>query len=151
MSETANELPYRIRAIVEADKPKIFSDWLKGYRYSPLGKTISTGVYFREHHALVERLLSRGRVLVVVDAAKPEDIWGWGCGERLGDLPIVHFVWVDRAIQGHGIGSIILAELTGSPSSTSRVDWVYTHATSDSDRHFPKRGGVYYPYILFKS
>lgn len=122
-----------------ADAPFIFHSWLRTYRRSHLARAMPEREFMLTHHAIAERLLGRGRCVVVHPEGDPAVILGWVLREA--GAPVLHYVYVKGALRGHGLGRGLVAEAGPWPAG-----WRYTHRTALGG---PLAiGGVYNPYLL---
>ncbi len=128
-------IPHKIRTAKNEDVPFIVSTWLNNYRKgSDFTKRpqIIPPIYFKYHHAVIERILIRQSCRAVV-AHAPEDvdtILGfivWETGLLLS-LPrdIVHYIYVKEPFQGLGVASSLVTSCGFDPFSI-----YFTHHTRD--------------------
>ena len=122
-----------ITPATEADKPFIYSSWLKSYREAPHNGALPNRVYYRAQTALIDELLDSPTVRVLV-ARSPVDaliIRGWGCA----DGPVLHYVYVKSVCRRQGIADALLREL-GTLTT-------YTHAREPYAGVLRRRGLEY--------
>src|SRR5436309_249818 len=85
----------------DADWPFVFATWLRCYRYSSaFAKPIPEEVFFRFHHAVIQRILSRGASLRIAHLA---DEPGVILGYLVTEPGVVHFVYVKKPFRRNGI------------------------------------------------
>lgn len=134
-----------IRQGTTSDVPFIFSSWLKSYRSnSPFAGSVSERIYYDREHAIIERILARGRTLVAHPEGDPGTIIGYLVAEQHTVPSIVHWLYVKGAWRRAGVGAK-LVEAAGLDMD----DCHYTHQTK-STAHLVKRwpGLVYDPWLL---
>lgn len=81
--------------------------------------------YYRNHHALIERLLDEATTIVACSDAHAPTICGWACYERAASH-VLHYVYVREEFRGFGLARRMVDAL---PSA----DVLYTHLTRDVD------------------
>ena len=121
-----------IRPATADDLPFIFNSWLKAYKHSSLfAKRIKHEVFFKYHHAVVERILARGAtVLVATPVDDQNTILGYVVAEPL-DVPTLHFVYVKAPFRRFGIGRQLALAMVARLGAADAVD--FTHWTKDMD------------------
>lgn len=139
--------PVRVRPATEADINFIFSSWLKSYRDSFFAATISTTVYYAEHHKVVERLLKSCEVYVACSDADTSELYGFVCGERVDGILVIHYAYVKHHFRWLGIGRKLFEQFNHDGTSAG----LYTHLTKSSRPLASKFGFVHSPYIALTS
>lgn len=106
-------------------------------------------------------MLSRGLVLVAADRVDPDTIFGWLCAEVVNEDLVVHFIYVRKAFQDHGVGTTLIRELIEMEPDADRV--IYTHQTKAGRRWAEKMAERssetvgrpievgYNPYLLYRT
>jgi hypothetical protein len=132
-----------IRNAVTDDLPFIFATWLRSYRHSSqFAKKISNDVYFKYHHAAIERIISRGGIIKIANiVGDPNVILGYACLEAQGGTDmVVHYVYVKKNFRKMGIASRLYKPEKGD---------YFTHLTDDVTWALAKYDGlIYNPYRL---
>jgi len=125
-------LQIAIRNGTEADLPLIFNSWLKAYKHSSrFAQRITNEVYYKYHHAVIERILARGAsVLVATPSDDSQTILGYLVAEQL-DVPTLHFTYVKAPFRRFGIARQLLASYMLSVGTCQTA--VFTHWTKDCD------------------
>lgn len=97
----------------------IFATWLKSYKHSSaFASRIPDKLFFKGHHAVLERLLPRCEVLITTLAGEPNTIIGYAVLEP----SVIHFVYVKKPFRQMGVASGLLAHI--DPNAC-----IYTHET----------------------
>jgi L-amino acid N-acyltransferase YncA len=109
-----------LREATPLDLPLIYSSWLKSYRKSEATRDFSNQVYFDGHRDVIARLLKRSIVILAVEKADPDQIYGWVCFERGNPIRTFHYVYVKHTYRGLGLGKLLMGEMMNEPV-------VYTH------------------------
>jgi ribosomal protein S18 acetylase RimI-like enzyme len=132
-----------IRQAIEADVPFIFNSWLKSYR--SMARTVSNPVYFEFHHKAIEALLQRSEVLVAVNPADANELYGYIVYEVVQDVPVIHYAYVKQSFRGLGIATALAAKLQVSGGG------FYSHETRAGIEVLAHKGlkFVYNPYLAF--
>ena len=114
-----------VRQGVTADVPFIFSSWLKSYRAnSPFARSVSERIYFDREHAIIERILARGRTLVAHVEGDPDTILGYLVAEQFAIPAVAHWLYVKGPWRRAGIASKLV-----EASGLDMADCHYTHQT----------------------
>jgi hypothetical protein len=139
-----------IREATAEDLPFIFGTWLNHFHgNSYFAKRIRNGVYFRYHHLLAERILSRPttRVLLATLSDDPLVILGYLVVEQNAKEHVVHFAFVKKPWQRMGLARDLVSE-AGVPSDLAGVS--YTHPTyqwwQELEPKYPQ--SIYNPYLI---
>lgn len=130
-----------LRPATQNDVPFIFSAWLKSYRNNPWVKNAPNAVYYKYHHELVEKMLSRSATIIAHPDDDPEQILGFAVFEERGGLVVCHYVYVKQPFRRQNIASEIL-------NAVPRIDFYSAH-NGRTHRSLIKHGAVYSPYLLF--
>lgn len=122
-----------IRPHQAADKDFIFHSWLKAYkRYSHFARRIPHNIFFRFHHAILERLLSRPSVSVLIahPEGEPDVIIGYLASEnepQFYKTKLIHFIYVKSAFRNLGIATALLKEAQINPDESQFTHWTFCH------------------------
>ena len=132
-----------IRKAVPADVSFLFSSWLKSYRDSKFGESITTTIYYTEHHKVVERLLKTCEVYVACNPKDQTELFGYICGERVENILVIHYAYVKHTYRQLGLGKMLLNQFSHTPDAAA----IFTHNTKAADRLAKKFNFVYSPYL----
>jgi hypothetical protein len=144
MQATQREAPqsaaFDLRPFDADDTAFLYKSWLDSYRYSDWGKQFDNRTYYDGHHAVIERVLPRSRVVVACLPDNPTVDLGFAVGEA----DTLHFVYVKRNFRQFGVASALL-EALDLPKSP-RI----SHVTGDWFRCFRSRfpSSRWNPYLL---
>jgi len=135
----------QIRAATETDIGFIFNSWLKSYKQSSFSKFIPGAVYFDLHHKTIESILKRAKVLVAVNPADTNQIYGYIVYETVQETSVVHYCYVKESFRKMGILTLLLSE-ANLPEA-----FFYSHSTFSAALVTPKmkQKAVYNPYLAF--
>ena len=137
-------LPVEVRAVIDADIPFIFNSWLKAFRNARAVSEISQNVYFSEQHKLIEKLLSRGKTLVISNSNDPATIYGYICYEYVQNIFVLHFVYIKHDFRTLGLFTELMKATSNDFSSLG----MYSHKTRIGHLLEDKYNLIYHPYIL---
>ena len=101
-----------IRPMKIEDSHFIFDSWARSYMHSPDVAGMDSELFKVEHRDFMYNLIRSVTVLMIVDAAFPDNIRGWVCAEKpreVSGLWIIHYVLVKPEFQGHGYATALLA------------------------------------------
>jgi hypothetical protein len=107
---------------------------------------MSSDLFYRQHHAVLERLMARPSIVSLVCSLEGDDdtLLGYLIAED-ANQPVFHFVYVKAAFRDYGIAGRLLTASGINPAAAA-----YTHRTKASrwiDDKFP--GLLYNPYLSF--
>jgi len=137
-----------LREAQDQDVPFVTNSWLKSYRHGgSMTKHVPNDVYYAQHHAVLERILPRGVVVVACDSGDPDHILGWMHSELLDEAFVLHYVYVKNSVRGHRIMRSMMERVLSSEDDRPRFHTHSTDAWRKLDMH--KMGWVYNPYLLF--
>lgn len=102
---------FDLRAMIDSDRAMIASSWLKNFR--PASPEVSPLVYANHQSRLIDRLIERNSAVVACSPQDGNHIYGWICGAvYMMTDPVIHYVYVKRAMREFGIGKRLVAEMT---------------------------------------
>lgn len=130
-----------LRQATSEDASFLFSAWLKSYRHNAAVHAAPNAVYFKYHHELIERTLSRSTILIAHPDDDAEQILGFAVFEERNGLVICHYVYVKQPYRHTRIASEIL-------NAVPRIDF-FTHMNGRIHPAFVKHGAVYNPYLFY--
>lgn len=140
IAESSVQRLQQLRSGRSEDWPFIFATWLRCYRYSSaFAQHIQEPIFFRYHHAAIQRILERGAEVRIAHLADdPSVILGY----LVTEPGVVHFAYVKKAFRRHGIASDLFHDLDVNSH-------VFTHWTRDWN-HMLKRWpeATYNPYLI---
>jgi hypothetical protein len=137
-------IPVAIRPAEAGDEGFLYRTWLEGHRVgSPaFGLRIRKTAYFKLHHPLVERILSRSRIWIACSYSDPDVIAGYIVAEPPG---VLHWVFIREGFKRMGLMRLLITA-AGLPSNLEGVE--FSHDSADYYRHlrsrFPK--AIFNPY-----
>ena len=120
--------PVKIRNARESDRPWIMATWLDANRRSPLSNYLTNTVYFGEHRKLITRILSCSVNLVAAWDKNNDQLFGWVCGDRIGNELIVHFIYTKQKFRRFGIAKKLMNELgykEGETIVATHITYIY--------------------------
>lgn len=101
MTETP---PCHMRPPMQGDIQFILSSWLKSYRNSDFANYIPNKLYYEFHEALVKQVIARSMVSILCDVEDPEHVYGYVVYEMLGDVFILHYIYIKYNYRNLGLG-----------------------------------------------
>lgn len=143
MSE--EKLTIKIRDFeVEPDSAFVFNSWLKSYRLGGFGINVDNGIYYQEHHKVIEKCILNGTTKIACDPANPATIYGYINWMKVDGILVINFSYVKHTFRNLGIGKELLAE-TGHQEGAGAL---FTHMTPLAKSKQVKYNLIYHPYIL---
>lgn len=134
----------RVREGEASDTAFVIATWLHQYKhFSFHAKRIKHSVFYRQHHALVERVLAKPdtRIFIAHPDHAPEVILGFLVVER---PQAIHFAFVKEEIRRKGIARLLFRE-----SETPTQGAIFTHWTCMMNEIYPNLGEMTYnPYAV---
>lgn len=128
------------------DLPFIFNSFLKSYRDSSAVSGIPNSIYYKEMHAIVERMLTRSNVVIVCDPGEPGIVFGYGVAEVVKDDLILHWLYVKHSFRNFGLAKEIERELLKLPHTAVK----YSCRTGSTGPLLKKRPTyIYDPFSLW--
>lgn len=143
-NSASSTLPVEIRSLIDTDIPFIFNSWLKAYRNAKAVTEVNQNIYFSEHHKLIEKLLKRGKTLVIGAAGDPATVYGYINFEEVQGLFVLHFAYVKHDFRTLGL----FKELMKATQHDFKLLGCYTHKLKSAGILETKWNLVYHPYIL---
>lgn len=98
-----------VREVQEADNNFIMATWLKGlYFGNSWFREIPQDIYFRNYHAVIEKIVSRPKVRIKVACLElmPDAVLGYCVYEG----PIIHWIFVKSSYREVGIAKMIVPD-----------------------------------------
>lgn len=96
------------------------------------------------HHPVIERLLTRSRVMVATLRDDSNIAFGYVVAEDSANPPSVHFLFVKPIFQRMGIGASLIRSLNWDLNKS-----FYTHSVGDMSWILSKYPGLkYYPHLV---
>lgn len=115
-------LPLSLRAFRDTDRRFIVHSWLKSFGGSRVATLVEPDAYYRDYRKLIERALSRSRVLVACQPDDDDAIIGWTVVEPRNDRMLVHYVYVKHPFRRFGVAKTLLAPLIDKPATYTHVN-----------------------------
>lgn len=130
--------------------PFVYSTWLYCFRYySYFCKRIKNSIFFKNHHKLLDNIISQSstQILIAHSSEEPEVILGYIVYELMPHETI-HFIYVKNSFRKFGIAKSLLKESKLQLKETSFSHWCF-----DTDWIMAKYPDqlTYNPYIIFGS
>ena len=100
MSETP---PFHMRPPMQGDIQFILSSWLKSFRNSEFANYIPNKLYYEFHGSLVKNIIARSLVSILCDVEDPEHVYGYVVYELLGDVFILHYIYIKYNFRNLGL------------------------------------------------
>jgi hypothetical protein len=127
--------------------PFVYNSWLKSWERSKECRGMLPKDYYAWQHRRIERLLDAGCAFLLLRAkADPDDYYGWMCSDVLGDVYVVHALYIKHAHRDQGCASLMLVHDFVERSLPADGSRVYTHSHPPFDAFLRKRGFTYLPY-----
>lgn len=147
MSQQQLKAEFDIRPATMEDIPFIFSSWLKSYRDAPAVQNVPNTVYYSQHHIMIQKILSSQYLYlrVACDKEDANHVYGYIVGEKLGDVPILHWVYCKYPFRNCHIATVLYKDLVGE--FTEKVQ--YTHAGKIAAKLSLNKSASYNPYIVW--
>lgn len=142
-----SKLQIRLRTANEEDIPFIFNSWLKSFRNSNFAKSITSTVYFTEHHKVIRKILETNQVIIACNEEDPGQIYGWICAGKTDGIFTLNYIYVKQPFRNFGIGKQLLNAFEHDPAFAA----IYTHQTNFGAKVAPKYNFVYHPYVIFNT
>lgn len=139
----AGPLPVIVRPAIPADVSFLFSSWLKSFRDSRFAASITTTIFYTEHHKVVERLLKTCEVYVACNPKDQTELYGYICGEKVDGILVVHYCYVKHTYRQLGLGKNLLNKFAHNPAQAS----IYTHNSKMGERLAARYNFIYSPYL----
>ena len=136
--ESKIQIDYRAPDV--SDKSFIFNSWLKSFRNSPFAKPMPNEPYYKNHKQIIEKLLKKSKVLIAANPSDPLQIFGYIVYEELGDVKILHYVYVKYSFRKFGIAKNMVNSITEDKA------FLYTHHVDLLRKIKDKYSMLYDPY-----
>ena len=126
---------FDIRDGRESDWPFVFATWLRAYADSRAVHALTDDKreYFTAHHAIVEAILHRGKLVIATALGDENTILGYAVYEP----GVLHFCYVKASFRKHGVGRALVQACGPIACYTHRTrlcdvlplpdDWRYSH------------------------
>ena len=128
----------------------LFNSLLKSYRDAPAVRGVPNDIYYKAHHAVIERILQRPccTCLMAVDSEDPRVIYGYCLAEYVGDGLCLHYLYVKYSCRGMGLARKLVESLM--LSTVKAV--TYSHRTRVVDNMSSKledNNWTFNPYLQY--
>lgn len=139
-------LPIRIRPVIDVDIPFIFNSWLKCFRESGLMiRSVPNTIYFANHHKILQKLAQRAKIYVADNPKDPSQLYGYICGEYIDGIFVIHFIYVKHRFRRLGIGKTLLNAFNHDLKTAACC----SHLTSMGEKLlFKYTNIIYHPYTI---
>lgn len=97
----------RFRLANESDISFIFNSWLKSFRETSKSVSISSVVYYANHHKMIEGLLKKCDVTIACEQQNPAHIFGYICAEKVTGVDVIHFTYVKESYRRLGMARLL--------------------------------------------
>jgi hypothetical protein len=139
-------LPIEYRDAGENDLAFILSSWLKSFRDEESTRACPNEIFFIHHKRLVQKILSKAKVVVIVNPTDANHIYGFLCFEDTAQGRVIHFMYVKNAFRKLGLAKTALMIHV----KTEEKPIYYTHKTYGAQFLSKMMGAVYHPYLLYE-
>jgi GNAT superfamily N-acetyltransferase len=128
VEETHTELPVAFRDGRASDIGFVASNWLRSYHWHrecffERCSSLTLREYYQGHHALVEWLLLRSRVVVAHNPDDDDQLYGFVCFEPLQSGLVVHYLYVKSSRRGWGVGRRLFHAIREPGQRTICTHW----------------------------
>lgn len=135
-----------IRPLCADDEAFVFETWLKGAKRSTYhAQRIRDGVFYRQHHLVIERILERDPVALIAHTTDcPDVILGYVIAEKAGplhwgDSPILHWCYVKLPWRKLGIATKLIEKATeGNPERAVFTHWTNWRLSVPAPKHIDR-------------
>lgn len=129
----------------------IYQSWLRSYiDDGHFTRGVPRQIAFPGHKCLVEGILSKAIIVVITPADDLDQIMGYVVAEKIGEVGVIHFIYVKKAFRRFGFAGRLLNSIRAELHSSINHSMFCTHMTR-SGLFLKKHGLVYNPYLLFRS
>ena len=114
----------------------VYKSWLGSYKAHALD--VPYTMYAKLYQHLLDRIILRSecQVVLAVDPADPDFIFGFAVLER--SVPVLHYIYTKHKMRKNGIGSELLAFV-----QPDGAEFKYTFQTTFGRNFLGKRGGKF--------
>jgi hypothetical protein len=124
----------------------ILSSWLRSYRLSSqFAHRITDAIFYHYHQLIVQRILTRSKILIACLPDDPSVIIGYLVYEQYAEQPLIQYAYVKKPFRNEGV----LTSLIEAAEIDLEQPAQFSHMTEASEaiaRHFPKL--TYNPYLI---
>lgn len=132
------------------DNALIYQSWLKSFiGQTPFLKGVPAGIAYRQHRKVIDRILRTADVITMTLKTDPDFIIGYIIAERMGNVGIVHYVYVKRIYQNIGVAALLINFVRANYHKSEHISMYSTHATERGVERLHAFGLVYNPYLIF--
>jgi hypothetical protein len=106
----------------DTDLNFVYDSWIRSYKVklSPNSFNDEEREYKAKMRKRIDDLISRGAMFqVACDPEEPSTIFGWCCFTVIGDVPVLHYVYVKKPFRGQHIVRRLLEGLKPKMASHS--------------------------------
>lgn len=120
----------------------IKNSWEKSFE--KVMKQVPQTLYTRGQQRLMAKLMARSTCFVACNPDELTQIYGWMLFEKLGEIGVLHYIYVKHPYRRYGIGSQLYSMLERDKS----VPCIATHTTLYLNHIKDKWNLTFNPYIL---
>lgn len=104
---------FKMRKMVDGDVNFILSSWAKSYRTTKNNRRMVNGVYYPNTTKVITEIMTRAEKIVIYnpEPGKKDHIFGYAIFEYIGDLLVIHFIYIKHMYRRLGIVSEIIKRL----------------------------------------
>ena len=115
---------FRYREAKAEDLPFILDAWIRSFRNSPFGRTLTDEAYRQIQSEAVTQILQVASVLVVCLADDPDCIIGFVChGKTKEGFTLIHYIYVKHSYRNAGLAQQLVTRIkTTVPAVASQVN-----------------------------
>jgi GNAT superfamily N-acetyltransferase len=145
-----NKPEFSIRHQTEHDQSYILNTWLMNFRCSNhLERMIRHNVYFEEQTHLIQKILTKSKVIVAVDLEHDSQIFGYLVYNEVAHTKIIHYVYVKSPFRRLGIATALKDFVFGNvDDDDGKYPILTTHYTRMSPLLNIKWNLTFNPYLL---
>lgn len=145
VKEAAGSIKIQFRFAAKEDESFIYNSWLKSFRDSDSVKHITNTVFYKRHHALIEKLMTKSSVLLAVNPEDPSQIMGYVCFDVIDDVLLLHYVYVKQTYRSLNVATSLLKAVNPNFGKTG---FVFTQMSKTGKSLYTRYLGVYDPYLI---
>jgi hypothetical protein len=93
------------RACTEDDLAFVCATWLRSARKQGDRAFMTNTVYFKNEHRRLMEFLKHAQVhlVVICNELEPDQIFGWLCFSRIGEVFVLHYAYMKPHFRGRGL------------------------------------------------
>lgn len=135
----------------------VFSAMTRAMRESAFGREMSDEVFLRTYRKIIKKRLQEGMEVYVAKPATPakpnekEIFYGFIAFEKMGSVPVVHFLYTSKYYRNTGIAKKLLGLAVDKIKVGDKEDYelfVYTNHTVQAYKLRSKYPCIYNPFLF---